>query len=565
MRIGVAFGVLCLLVAHADPVSARTRTFALAHDDLRGQSVNGVRGRVTVPKHEDVRLRIGLRLEIGDAEPAGCAAPTKRWIELGYMRVKGARCGSKNGYEGLYFSTDRRACKPLFVRGIAPGARHDLEIRWEPEVGIYRLFVGSAEGGRGEAFEAPIAAAAAGAVTESLPGDAVGPFEVERLGIMIKKRWKKWAPKSACGVPRACSAEVSRRKGAVQATCDSVFGRRLDTHGEEACIVKKSGSVVCWYADLLVGALLGVSDAVEVGTGGSHSCARTSTAKIQCWGSNTLGQLGDGTTEKRTVPVFAKGLGSAVSVAAGGSHACAATEDGSVWCWGSNSQRQLGVDGGNRLEPVKVEGVSGAVQVAAGGNLTCARLESAEVTCWGAVYDPAVKKPASPPIMVRGIEDAAEVDVGIEHACAVRLGGGVDCWGRRVEEYHSGALPSRRPGLRTVYGLDDATQVALGRLHGCALRASGGVACWGYNRYGQLGLGNNDKTSYPQKVIGVDDGFAIASGRDHSCVARAKRVQCWGGHFGRDTAPCKKNPASRCPTRYVRYGVEPKLIPGVRP
>jgi len=75
-------------------------------------------------------------------------------------------------------------------------------------------------------------------------------------------------------------------------------------------------------------------------------------------GSNTYGQLGDGTTTSRTAPVDIQGLTSGVAaVAPGYYHTCALTAGRRRQCWGSNAQGQLG-DGtvADRLAPVDVTG-----------------------------------------------------------------------------------------------------------------------------------------------------------------------------------------------------------------
>ncbi len=62
-----------------------------------------------------------------------------------------------------------------------------------------------------------------------------------------------------------------------------------------------------------------------------------------CWGSNSNGQLGDGTTTDRHAPVQVTGLpAKATQVAAGGRHTCALLTDGTVWCWGKGGNGELG-------------------------------------------------------------------------------------------------------------------------------------------------------------------------------------------------------------------------------
>jgi alpha-tubulin suppressor-like RCC1 family protein len=123
-----------------------------------------------------------------------------------------------------------------------------------------------------------------------------------------------------------------------------------------------------------------------IAVGGLHSCALTTAGATQCWGSNVFGQLGDDTTISRTTPVPVIGLGSGVqAVAAGDTHTCAVTMTGALRCWGSNILGELG-DGTTiqRLTPVAVTGSGSGVQaVAAGRHNTCALSTGGVVLCWG--------------------------------------------------------------------------------------------------------------------------------------------------------------------------------------
>ena len=48
--------------------------------------------------------------------------------------------------------------------------------------------------------------------------------------------------------------------------------------------------------------VVGLSEATYLSVGRDHSCIVDSDHRVQCWGQNEYGQLGDGTTSDRTSP-----------------------------------------------------------------------------------------------------------------------------------------------------------------------------------------------------------------------------------------------------------------------
>jgi alpha-tubulin suppressor-like RCC1 family protein len=195
------------------------------------------------------------------------------------------------------------------------------------------------------------------------------------------------------------------------------------------------------------------------------------------WGSNNIGELGDGTFTSRSLYGAVSGLGSGiVQIAAGSSFGLALRSDGTVWGWGSNGAGQLG-DGTttpSQTTPVEVTGLSAVVAVAA----------------------------------------------GIDQSLALRSDGTVWAWGAdRYGQLGDAANNAAQPTPVQVTGLTGVTKIAAGGLFSLALRSDGTVWAWGYNAVGELGNGTTADSNVPVQVTGLARITAIAAGEGDSAMA----------------------------------------------
>jgi alpha-tubulin suppressor-like RCC1 family protein len=119
--------------------------------------------------------------------------------------------------------------------------------------------------------------------------------------------------------------------------------------------------------------------------GSEHTCALDTTGEAWCWGFNRFGQLGQGSPGETPLTRPSRVIGNLAATAldAGGVNTCALVVGGSVSCWGNNSNGELGTGTTtSSARPTLVLGLRGATSVSAGG-AACATLPGGRADCWG--------------------------------------------------------------------------------------------------------------------------------------------------------------------------------------
>jgi len=270
------------------------------------------------------------------------------------------------------------------------------------------------------------------------------------------------------------------------------------------------------------------SDVTAISGGREHTCALLATGAVTCWGWNEYGQLGDGTTANRLTPIAVTGLDSDVTAITGGTrHTCALLATGAVTCWGDNTDGQLG-DGttANRLTPTAVTGLdSDVTAITAGHNHTCALLATDAVHCWGyngyGQLGDGTTANRLTPTAVTGLDSGVTaISASRFHTCALLATGALTCWGWNGYGQLGDGTTANRLTPTAVTGLSsDVTAITAETFHTCALLATGAVRCWGYNGYGQLGDNSTANRATPTAVTGLDSGVGATTTTTTTTVA----------------------------------------------
>ena len=302
----------------------------------------------------------------------------------------------------------------------------------------------------------------------------------------------------------------------------------------------------------------GTSSVVKVGAGGDHTCAILVDKNVQCWGRNRDGQLGIGNKgDSQPLPVSVTGIGNADDISGGGDHTCAislilksgpdglATSTKQVSCWGKNSLGQLG-NGSTQdvLTPLPTSILSTKPDVtpekiSSGDKHVCALLSDKTIACWGLnksgqLGDTTVND-AAVPRLVGGslpLTDVADIAAGGGHSCAIVALGKLKCWGSDSFGQLGGI--SFGPFISAPKDVPTASQykgIALGDHHTCGLDTNSTVACWGANEFGQLGNGKNIAVPIPVVIPNLLSVRSVKVGKNHTCVVTTDNVlKCWGNN-----------------------------------
>jgi alpha-tubulin suppressor-like RCC1 family protein/uncharacterized protein YjdB len=138
------------------------------------------------------------------------------------------------------------------------------------------------------------------------------------------------------------------------------------------CAISTGGRAYCWGGN--TGGQLGIGSSsfvrepspvpvnstltfVRIFSGDVNSaCALDSAGNAFCWGRNDAGQLGDGSTTSRASPVRLGPDGMRfTSLARPTFHSCGTATDGYAYCWGDNASGRLGIGrDGLALTPTRV-------------------------------------------------------------------------------------------------------------------------------------------------------------------------------------------------------------------
>lgn len=259
----------------------------------------------------------------------------------------------------------------------------------------------------------------------------------------------------------------------------------------------------------------GLTDVISVQSGASHSLALKSDGTVWSWGNNTSGQLGNSTTNPSSVPIQVPGLSNIVRISVGRSHNIVTESDSTTWIWGDNQFNQISGASPDKLFPIPRG--SNFINIMAGGSYTL------ELSKDSLVYI------TINGLTLLGLTGISKIWTGYNHLFCLKSDGTIWAWGDNAYgQLGDSTTISLGSNVATqVLGLTNVISITGGQRHSIALRSDGTVWTWGWNGMGQLGNNTLIDELTPTQVPGLNNVIEVAAGDNH-CLVRKSDSTVWG-------------------------------------
>jgi alpha-tubulin suppressor-like RCC1 family protein len=252
---------------------------------------------------------------------------------------------------------------------------------------------------------------------------------------------------------------------------------------------------------------------------------------LWAWGRNQYGQLGDGTTTARTLPVQVGTATNWVSVEAGGTFSLGLRADGTLWAWGGNSYGSLG-DGTTIAKnfPIQVGTATNWISISAGDRNAYAIKSDGTLWAWGwnayGQLGDGTTTQRNSPVQIGTGTTWTNVHAGYSHVVALRSDGTLWAWGHNATSQLGDGTTTDRYTPIQVGSATSWTTITAGYSWSSAIRADGTLWAWGDNGAGVLGDGTTIQRSTPVQIGTANDWVSI-SGATMTALALKSNGTLW--------------------------------------
>ena len=327
-----------------------------------------------------------------------------------------------------------------------------------------------------------------------------------------------------------CTVTLSFAAGAFQ---------KVSAAGFHSLAIATNGTLWAWgtnsFGELGDGSTVAKLSAEQIGTdadwqsiaaGEFHNLALKNNGTLWAWGNNSNGQLGDGTTNNALVPTQIGAATDWKAISAGAFYSVAIKTDGTLWAWGANANGQIGdTTTSEKHTPIQTDPSSDWAFISAGQANTIAVKTNGTLWAWGKnssgqLGDGTIVQKTAP-IQIGSDTDWSTAAAGFFHTLAVKTNGTLWAWGGNFDGQLGDGSTTDQHSPEQIGAATDWQSVSAGQTHSAALTTNGTIWAWGFNAYGQLGDGTTNNLSSPTQIGAGTDWTTLAAGLFHTLVVKS--------------------------------------------
>ncbi|SHG14147.1 RCC1 domain-containing protein [Chryseobacterium vrystaatense] len=284
----------------------------------------------------------------------------------------------------------------------------------------------------------------------------------------------------------------------------------------------------------------------SISSGGEYSLGIKADGTLWAWGSNSNGQLGDGTTVDRKVPIQIGTGNNWLKIDTKDYYTVAIKTDGTLWTWGKNHNGQLG-DGTevDKYIPTQIGTATNWQSMSAGSNHTLAIKTDGTLWGWGGNFYGQLGNgttiDTTVPTQIGTATNWQSITSGIFHTVAIKTDGTLWAWGNNVYGQLGDGTTTNKKVPTQIGNAANWKSVDAGDHYSMGLRTDGTLWTWGINYNGQLGDGTTTQKDSPIQIGTATNWQSTAAGNRFAFATRTNgTLWSWGdnadGQLGNGTS-----------------------------
>lgn len=259
------------------------------------------------------------------------------------------------------------------------------------------------------------------------------------------------------------------------------------------------------YAEISPGSqVINIYNGTQIASGGAHCLVLKNNGTVWGFGTNTVGELGDGTNIPRTTGVQIPSLSGIVDIAAAASSSFFLKNDGTVLVTGQNDYGQLGTGNTVNVFTPQLVNITNVTAISSGIWHTLFLKNDGTVWACGnnsnGVFGNGTTISSQIPVQVN-INNVAKIAAGGVNSMFIKNDGTL--WGTGWTFPLGIGISGSTTTSVVQIPITGIVDISLGSYHSLFLKNDGTVWSAGNGAYGQLGNGTFSSSLTPTQVLGL--------------------------------------------------------------